>query len=359
MVAQVNELAKLDEGKLNALLGTMVSELGAAATGALVVIGDRLGLYRVLAELGPMSAAELAARTDATERYVREWLANQAASGYVDYDARSERFSMSAEQAAVFADPDSPAQMTGGYYSITSIYKGLDRLTDCFTRGGGIGWGDHDGCLFCGVAKFFRPTYKGSLLQDWLPSLHGLVDKIERGALVADVGCGYGSSTLIMAEAFPRSTFIGYDFHDHSIEHAREEAARAGLGNVRFEVATAKNFPGHNYDLVCCFDCLHDMGDPAGAARHVKQSLHPDGTWMIVEPRAGDHLEDNLNPVGRAYYAFSTAVCTPTSLSQEVGTALGAQAGTRRLKSLVRNAGFGHCRQAAETAFNVVLEGRL
>ena len=353
------QVAKLDEARLNNLLGTMVNELGAAATGALVVIGDRLGLYRTLAKLGPMRAEELATRTGTTERYVREWLSNQAASGYVSYDAGSQRFFMDAEQAAVFADPESPAQMTGGYYSITSIYKGLDRLSDCFTRGGGIGWGDHDGCLFCGVAKFFRPTYKGNLLQEWLPSLNGVVDKLERGALVADVGCGYGSSTLLMAEAFPRSTFIGYDFHAHSIEHAREEAERAGLTNLRFEIASAKNFPGHDYDLICFFDCLHDMGDPAGAARHVKQALHTDGTWMIVEPRAGDTLEDNLNPVGRAYYAFSTAICTPTSLSQEVGTALGAQAGSKRLKAIVRGAGFGHCRKAAETAFNVVLEGKI
>ncbi len=348
----------VDENKLHSLVGTMVTELGAAATGALILVGDRLGLYRSLVKQGAATSSELSARTGTAERYVREWLANQAASGYVDYDPQSARFSMTPEQAAVFADDDSPVLMTGGYYSIASIYKGVDTLMDCFRDGRGIRWDDHDGCLFCGVAKFFRPSYKSGLVQEWLPALDGVVEKLERGARVADVGCGYGSSTIIMAQAFPNSTFIGYDFHAHSIEHAREEADRASVDNIRFDVATAKDYPGDDYDLVTCFDCLHDMGDPAGAASHVRESLAGDGTWMVVEPLAGETIQDNLNPVGRAYYAFSATVCTPTSLSQEVGAALGAQAGEKRLQEAIRAGGFTCCRRATETPFNMILEAR-
>jgi SAM-dependent methyltransferase len=350
--------ASIDEGRLHDLLGTMVTELGAAATGALIVVGDRLGLYRSLAAQGPVTSDELAARTGTAERYVREWLASQAASGYIGYDPHTQRFSMTPEQAAVFADDDSPALMTGGYYSIAAIYKGVETLVDRFRDGAGIGWGDHDGCLFCGVAKFFRPSYRAGLVQEWLPALEGVVAKLERGAHVADVGCGYGSSTLIMAQAFPQSEFVGYDFHPHSIAHARAEAARAGVANVRFEVATAKDYPGEGFDLVTFFDCLHDMGDPVGAARHVRETLADDGTWMLVEPLAGDDLSANLNPVGRAYYAFSTSVCTPTSLSQEVGAALGAQAGEGRLREVATAGGFRHFHRAAQTPFNLVLEAR-
>jgi SAM-dependent methyltransferase len=350
--------ASIDEGRLQTLLGTMVTELGAAATGALIVVGDRLGLYKALAGQGPATSAQLSGWTGTAERYVREWLANQAASGYVEYDSHTKRFSMSAEQAAVFADNDSPALMTGGYYSIASVYKGVETLVERFRDGGGICWGDHDGCLFCGVAKFFRPSYRAGLVQEWLPALDGVVGKLERGACVADVGCGYGSSTIIMAQAFPQSDFVGYDFHPHSIEHAREEAAKAVVTNARFEVATAKDYPASGYDLVTFFDCLHDMGDPAGAARHVRETLADDGTWMLVEPMAGDDLGANLNPVGRAYYAFSTSICTPTSLSQEVGTALGAQAGERRLREIIETGGFSRVRRAAQTPFNLILEAR-
>lgn len=351
--------ASIDEGRLQELLSTMVSELGAAATGALIVVGDSLGLYKSLSAQGPATSTELAARTGTAERYVREWLASQAASGYIGYEPHTQRFSMSAEQAAVFANDDSPALMTGGYYSIASIYKGVETLVDRFRDGGGIHWGDHDGCLFCGVAKFFRPSYKAGLVQEWLPALDGAVEKLERGARVADVGCGYGSSTIIMAQVFPRSEFVGYDFHPHSIAHAQAEADKLKVANVRFEVAAAKDYPGHGYDLVTFFDCLHDMGDPAGAARHVRETLAPDGTWMLVEPLAGDDLAANLNPVGRAYYAFSTSVCTPTSLSQEVGAALGAQAGENRLREVANAGGFRHFRRAAQTPFNLVLEARL
>lgn len=352
------QTANIDDTKLNSLLGTMVSELGAAATGALILVGDRLGLYKALTHGGPATSAELAGRTATSERYVREWLAAQAASGYIDYDARTRRYAMTPEQAAVFADEDSPVLMTGGYYSVASVYKDVETLIERFRSGGGIHWGDHHGCLFCGVAKFFRPSYKSNLVQQWLPSLDGVVDKLRHGARVADVGCGYGSSTIIMAQAFPNSTFVGFDFHPQSIEHARVEAERAGVGNVRFETASAQDFPGADYDLVTFFDCLHDMGDPVGAARRVRETLAGDGTWMVVEPLAGDAVEDNLNPVGRAYYAFSTSVCTPTSLSQDVGAALGAQAGERRLQETIRAGGFSHCRRAAETPFNMVLEAR-
>ena len=350
--------ANIDENKLQQLLGTMVTELGAAATGALIVVGDRLGLYKTLAQLGPATSAQLAEWTGTAERYVREWLANQAASGYIEYDGQTHRFSMTAEQTAVFAADDSPAQMTGGYYSISSVYKGVETLVDRFRDGAGIRWGDHDGCLFCGVAKFFRPSYKAGLVQEWLPALDGVVNKLERGARVADIGCGYGSSTIIMAQAFPQSEFVGYDFHQPSIGHAREEAGKAGLTNIRFEVATAKDYPGDGYDLVTFFDCLHDMGDPAGAAQHVRETMANDGTWMLVEPMAGDDLSANLNPVSRAYYAFSTSVCTPTSLSQEVGAALGAQAGERRLREMIGAGGFSRVRRAAQTPFNLILEAR-
>jgi hypothetical protein len=349
----------LDENKLNSLVGTMISELGAAATGALVLVGDRLGLYKALAEKGSATSAELAEQTGTAERYVREWLANQAASGYIAYDPHRKRFSMTPEQAAVFADDDSPALLTGGYYSIASIYRDVDTLIDRFQNGKGINWGDHNGCLFCGVAKFFRPSYKASLVQEWLPALNGVVDKLKRGVRVADVGCGYGSSTIIMAQSYPDSTFIGYDFHPHSIKHAQEEAYNVGVKNVSFEVATAKDYPGNDYDLVTFFDCLHDMGDPVGAANHVRESLAVQGTWMVVEPFAGDSIHENLNPVGRAYYAFSATVCTPTSLSQEVGAALGAQAGEKRLQETIRAGGFTKCRRAAETPFNMVFEARV
>jgi 2-polyprenyl-3-methyl-5-hydroxy-6-metoxy-1,4-benzoquinol methylase len=349
----------LNEERLQNYLHKMVGDLGAAASGSLVVTGDRLGLYKAIAENGPVTASELAENTVTNERYVREWLSTQAASGYVDYDAQSNKFSMNPEQQAVFADENSPYFMTGGYYSIAAMYTDEPMLTAAFTTGEGIGWGEHHGCLFCGAAKFFRPSYQANLVSSWIPSLEGdVVEKLKKGAKVADVGCGHGISTAIMAQAFPNSTFVGYDFHESSIEDARKNATNAGVTNVTFEVATAKDFPGEGYDLVTFFDCLHDMGDPAGAAAHVRQSLAEDGTWMIVEPAAGDLLADNINPVGRVYYAFSTAICTPSSLSQEVGTALGAQAGEARLREVVSAGGFGSVRRASETPFNIVLEAR-
>jgi len=348
----------VDEHKLEALLGTMVNELGAMANGALVVTGDRLGLYRALAADGPMTAEELADATSTAPRYVQEWLAAQSASGFIEYDGATERFSMTPEQIMVFADDNSPVLMTGGFYSATALVKGEAALAEAFRTGEGIGWGNHDACLFCGTAKFFRPGYKAHLVQDWLPALEGVVGKLEAGAAVADVGCGYGLSTLIMAEAFPKSRFTGYDFHVPSIEEARALAAERGLKNVVFEEYAAKDYPGTDFDLVTFFDCLHDMGDPRGAAAHVRQSLKPDGTWLLVEPFAHDRLEDNLNPVGRVYYSYSTAICTPAALSQDAGEALGAQAGEARLREVCMSGGFTRFRRATETPFNLILEAR-
>ena len=343
---------------LNAMMGKVITDLGAAANGALVVLGDRLGLYRALAEAGPSSSADLATRTGLNERYVREWLATQAASGYVDYDATEETFSMTPEQAAVFADPDSPVAMAGGFYSVSSLYHDEPRVTDAFRTGAGIPWGDHHSCLFCGTERFFRPGYVANLVDHWITALDGVQEKLRTGAQVADIGCGHGVSTIVMAKAFPNSQFIGFDMHEASIKAARQHAADEGVNNIRFEVAAAKTFPGKDYDFVTVFDALHDMGDPAGMAAHVLECLKPDGTWMIVEPMAGDSLAENLNPVGRAFYAFSTMICTPGSKSQEVGLALGAQAGERRLGEVVKQGGFTRFRRATETPVNLILEAR-
>ncbi|NNF44789.1 MAG: class I SAM-dependent methyltransferase [Phycisphaerales bacterium] len=351
-------MTTLDQSKLETLLHQMVGDMGAAAVAPLVVLGDRLGFYRALAAHGPMTTEALADKTDTTERYVREWCSAQAGFGYIDYDGASGQFSMNPEQQAVFADADSPTCMTGGYYAIAAMSIDEPKITHVFKTGEGMGWGEHCNCLFCGTEKFFRPGYKANLVTEWLPSLDGVVDRLQKGGKVADVGCGHGASTLVMAEAFPQSEFIGFDFHDASIECANERAKDAGLNNVRFEVATAKHYPGNEYDLVAFFDCLHDMGDPVGAAAHTLGALKPDGTMMLVEPFANDNLEDNLNPVGRMYYAFSTMICTPASISQEVGLALGAQAGPKRLENVVREGGFTKFRQAAATPFNLILEVR-
>jgi ubiquinone/menaquinone biosynthesis C-methylase UbiE len=346
---------ELDMAKLEPLLGTMVNEIGAAANAALVLTGDKLGLYRALAE-GPMTSAQVGKKTGTHERYVREWLAAQAASGYVSCDPKAGTFWLSPEQAAVFADENSPVLMTGGFYSISAVFADEPKLTAAFKSGKGLGWGDRCNCLFCGVERFFRPGYKGHLVDEWLPALDGVVAKLERGAKVADVGCGHGASTLIMARAFPNSQFIGYDFHQASILHAREHAN--GFANVRFEQARAQDFGGSEFDLITIFDAFHDMGDPIGAAAHARRSLKCDGTLMLVEPRAGDTLGENLNPVGRVFYAFSTSVCVPCSLGQEVGAALGAQAGEKRISEVIRQGGFSKLRRAAETPFNMVLEAR-
>jgi ubiquinone/menaquinone biosynthesis C-methylase UbiE len=352
------EIQVIDEKKLNDFMGKMVGDLGAAASSLLVLIGQRLGLYKALAENGPLKANELAAKTGTSPRYILEWASSQAASGYVEYDPANETFQLTPEQAIVFADEESPNFMGGGFYSLASIFSDEPKITQAFRTGEGFSWGDHNSCLFCGTAKFFKATYQAKLIQSWIPALDGVQGKLEKGAKIADVGCGFGHSTILLAEKFPNSQFYGFDFHEPSIEQAKNLAKEKGLQNITFQATTAKDFPGENYDLVTFFDCLHDMGDPAGAAKHVFSKLDKDGTWMIVEPFAHDCLEENLNPVGRVYYSFSATVCTPSSLSQEVGLALGAQAGEKKLREVVTSGGFTQFRCAAETPFNLVLEAR-
>ncbi len=351
---------EVDGAELEELVEGLLHDLGGAFGIGLVRMGGNLGLYRALDENEPLTARSLAEKTRCNERYVREWLGYQAASGYVDYDELTETFTMSPHQASVLAREDSPTFMLSAFDAAAGYLGNQSQVERAFRSGGGVAWSDQTGCLFCAIAEFFRPGYEAHLVDDWLPSLDGVVEKLERGAKVADVGCGHGISTQIMARAFPRSTFVGFDFHPESIAAAREHAQQGHpLANLRFEVADARQFPGSDYDLVTCFDCLHDMGDPAGACAHIQRSLRPDGTLMIVEPLAGDRLEDNLNPVGRLYYAASTMVCVPTSLSQEVGTALGAQAGEKRLREIVVDqAGFRELRRAHETPFNLILEAR-
>jgi SAM-dependent methyltransferase len=349
----------MDESTLMNLVNQAVGDFGSILTGALVVLGDRLGLYRALAAADkPLTSAELAQQAGCTERYVREWLNGQAASGYVTYTG-SGRYTLTAEQATLFTDETSPACVVGGFQAMLAATRAVDRLTDAFRTGEGVGWHEHHHDLFHGTERFFRPGYIANLADAWIPALDGVEDKLTRGAHVADVGCGYGASTIIMAQRFPASTFVGFDYHEPSIEAARKAAAEAGLTDrVRFEVASAKSYPGTDYDLVAFFDCLHDMGDPAGAAAHVRQSLVDDGTWMIVEPFAHDDVADNLTPVGRVFYSASTLICTPASLAQEVGAALGAQAGEARLREVVTAGGFSRFRRAAESPFNLVLEAR-
>src|SRR3954469_7936301 len=349
----------IDEQRLEAFMGRFVADMGAAATAPLVLIGDKLGLYKAMADGEPVTPAELAERTGCRERYVREWLCQQAASGYVEYDAAGATFSLPPEQALALAHDDSPAFIPGAFQLIAAIVKDEPHITERFRSGEGFGWHEHDHDLFEGTERFFRPGYLANLVESWLPSLDGVVEKLEAGARVADVGCGHGASTILMAQAYPRSTFVGTDYHEGSIEAARRAAERAGVADrVTFEVASAKDFAGGPFDLVCVFDALHDMGDPVGAARRVRSQLAGDGTWMVVEPFAGDALEDNLTPVGRVFYAGSTMLCTPASLSQEVGLALGAQAGEKRLAEVLGQGGFSRVRRAAETPFNLVLEAR-
>lgn len=348
----------LDMDKLNGFIGQFVGDLGAAVHAGMVVIGEKLGLYKALAG-GPVTSAELAARTHTDERYLREWLASQAAGGYVTYDAGKKTFSLSAEQAFALAQEDSPAYLPGAFELALGSLAAVPRIAESFRNGAGMGWHEHNDGVFHGCEKFFRPGYAANLVSSWIPALEGVREKLERGARVADVGCGKGASTLLMAKAFPKSQFFGFDYHDKSVEAARESARREGVANrVTFEVAKAKEFPGHNYDFVAVFDCLHDMGDPVGAARQVRSSLANDGTWMIVEPFANDDLRDNLNPVGRVYYSFSTLLCTPCSRSQEVGLCLGAQAGEKLIREVITIAGFSRFRRATETPFNIVYEAR-
>jgi len=328
--------------KLNSFIGKMLGDVGAAMNASLMLIGDKLGLYQTLAATGPMNSSELAKATGTSERYVREWLAAQAASGYIEYDAASGKFSMTPEQNMVFGDEDSPVFMGAVGSLVSATFLDESKISEAFKTGNGVGWNRRSECLFCGTARFFRTGYKHHLVQEWLPALDGVVEKLKRGAKVADVGCGHGISTRLMAEAF------------------RQTAKDAELGDrVRFDVQSAKTYPAEGYDLVCFFDCLHDMGDPVGAMKHVRETMADDGTCMLVEPFANDRLEDNLNPIGRIYYAASTVVCTPASLDQEVGMALGAQAGEARLRDVANKGGLTRFRRATETAFNLILEARV
>jgi len=348
----------MNEEKLMALLGKIVGDLGAAYSVPLVRLGEQLGLYAALRDHGPLTSPELAERTGCAERYVREWLANQAAGGYIEHDSAAASFALTPEQTAVFADPEGPLYMLGAFDNAVSGIENQPKVRAAFGTGEGVAWGDQASCMFCAVAKFFRPGYRANLIQNWLPALDGVVDRLKQGGRIADIGCGHGHSTLMMAEAFPNAEVTGYDFHGPSIAEANAHAVSHGLVNLRFEVATAKDFPGEAYDLVTYFDCLHDMGDPVGAVAHARRNLKAGGALMIVEPMAADTLAENLNPVGRLYYAASTMICLPTSLAQEEGAGLGAQAGEAKLREVIQAGGLTRIRRAAETPFNMVLEAR-
>ncbi|AHF87905.1 SAM-dependent methyltransferase PhcB (plasmid) [Rhizobium leguminosarum bv. trifolii WSM1689] len=348
-----------DMQKLDALVGRLVGDVGAAMSGALVVLGDKVGLFKAMADGTPMSVQDLAAKTGVKERYVREWLSAQAAADYVAYDEKTDRFSLTPEQAMVFAEENSPAFFVGAFEVVQSMWMDEPKVADAFRTGKGLGWHEHSTCLFRGTERFFRPGYNSHLVNEWIPALAGVEEKLKAGASVADVGCGHGASTILMAQAYPASRFTGFDYHGPSIERAKAAAKDAGVSDrVTFEQGSAVEFPGRGYDMIAMFDCLHDMGDPVGAGRHVKETLGPNGTWLIVEPFAHDHLKDNLNPVGRVYYGASTMICTPASLSQEVGLGLGAQAGEMKLRKVALDAGFTHFRRATETPFNMVFEVR-
>jgi len=349
----------IDQDKLHAFLGRAIVDFGATFSAALIRIGDKLGLYKALAKSGPQTPAELAKATGTAERYIREWLSNQAAGGYVTYEPASGKFHLSEEQAFTMADETSPVFLPGAFQVALAAVKAEEKLAENFKTGSGMGWHEHHHELFVGTERFFRPGYAANLVTAWIPSLEGVDAKLKNGARVADVGCGLGASTILMAKSYPKSEFVGFDYHEGSIETAKQRAKDAGVqSRIRFEVASAKSYPGKDYDFVTFFDCLHDMGDPVGASAHVRGTLKADGTWMIVEPFAGDQLEENLNPIGRAFYGASTLLCTPASLSQEVGLALGAQAGEKRLREVVTSGGFKKFRRATQTPFNLVFEAR-
>ncbi len=349
----------LDQKKLEQFLHKFVNDLGASMCAALTLVGEKLGLYKALANAGPVTAAELAKRTSTSERYIREWLSAQAANGYVEYDAKTDRFFFPPEHALLLANEDGPAYIPGAFHMLGSLFRDEHKISEAFRSGDGVGWHEHHSSLFDGVEKFFRPTYLHNLVGQWIPALEGVEKKLKDGGSVADVGCGHGASTILMAKAFPNASFYGFDYHQASIEKARQRAEAAGVQHrVKFEVATAKDFEDRQYDLVCFFDCLHDMGDPAGAVKHVRETLDPDGTVMIVEPYANESLADNLNPVGRVFYAASTMICTPASKAQEVGLGLGAQAPESKLKEILNSGGFKRFRRAAETPFNRIYEAR-
>lgn len=347
----------IDQDRLNMFLGKAVGDIGAAMSANMVLIGDKLGLYKGMAKMGPVTPAELAKATRTAERYIREWLGNQAAGGYVTYDPATGRYTLPEEQAMALADEGSPCFLPGAFQVIAATFSANPKIEQRFRNGKGLGWDQHDHRLFEGTERFFRPNYLGNLVSNWIPALDGVKAKLQKGALVADVGCGFGASTILMAKAYPNSTFFGFDYHKPSIVASRKRAKEAGVKNVAFKAAKSTNYPGKGYAFVTHFDCLHDMGDPIGAAKHVRKTLAPDGTWMIVEPFANDRVEDNLNPVGRVFYAASTMICVPASLAYN-GPALGAQAGEARLREVVTKGGFTRFRRATQTPFNLVLEAK-
>jgi ubiquinone/menaquinone biosynthesis C-methylase UbiE len=348
----------VNDAKLQEFMNKAVGDIGAAMSTALIIIGDRLGLYKAMAKAGPLTPIELAKLTKTKERYVREWLNNQAAGGYANFDKNTNRYSLSPEQAYALADETSPVFIPGAFQVAAATIKAETKMEKNFNSGAGMDWGEHDACLFEGTERFFRPNYLGNLVKSWIPSLQGVEEILHKGAKVADVGCGHGASTILMAQAFPNSQFVGFDKHRPSIAKARMRARLAGVAKrATFKVADSTRYPGKNFDLVAHFDCLHDMGDPVGAARHVYETLAPNGTWMIVEPFANDTVQENLNPVGRVYYAASTMICVPASLAHH-GPALGAQAGEARLREIITQGGFTRFRRATQTPFNLVLEAK-
>jgi ubiquinone/menaquinone biosynthesis C-methylase UbiE len=346
----------LDEKKLEALAGKVMVDVAGAMGVLMAYIGDQAGVYRALDEIGPATVAQLAHKTGLNPKYLHEWLGSNAAAGYVAYDAETESFSLTPEQAHIFTREGQPACMQGFFQAVVSQFETHEKAVETFKSGRGRPWGEHASGCFCGTDRFFRPGYMANLLERWIPSLNGVEAKLKAGAKVADIACGHGSSTILLAQAFPKSRVIGFDFHEPSIQTARRKAAEAGLSNIEFHVAEAKDFPGDGYDFACIFDALHDMGDPEGAARHIRETLKPDGTFMLVEPLAGDHMKENLHPLGQIFYGFSTIVCTPASLAQEVGRGLGAQAGQKKLTDVLNDAGFTKVRRASVTPTNMVLE---
>lgn len=349
----------LDQHKVENFLHKFVNDLGASMCASLALVGEKLGLYKAMTGAGPLTPAELAAKTSTNERYVREWLSAQAANGYIEYDARTGKFFLPDEHALLLSNEDGPAYIPGAFHILASVFRDEHKITQAFLSSEGVGWHEHHAELFEGTEKFFRPTYLHNLINAWIPALEGVEEKLKKGAAVADIGCGHGASTILMAQAFPNSSFYGFDYHQASIEKARQRAERAGVQHrVRFEVATAKDFEDRSYDLVCFFDCLHDMGDPAGALKHVRETIEDDGTVLIVEPFANENLAENLNPIGRIFYAASTMICTPASRAQEVGAALGAQAPESAFKQIATSSGFSRFRRAAATPFNRVYEAR-
>lgn len=349
----------LDETKLNALIGQVISDIGATFHAPLVLIGEKLGLFKAMAGTGLLTPQQIAVKTDTAERYVKEWLTAMAAGGYVDYDPAAKAFSLSPEQTAALADEHGPFYLAGAFQAATAAIKSEHKITEAFRTGTGVGWHEHDPDLFSGSERFYKPQYRMHLINSWIPSLNGVEAKLSSGCSVADIGCGFGASTIIMAEAYPLSTFIGYDYHEHSIIQARKRASEAGVeGRIRFEVCSAKDIPEKKFDFITMFDCYHDMGDPAGVARHMLSIIKPDGVWMLVEPYASDKIEENLNSVGRLFYCASVLLCTSGALSQEAELALGGQAGETRLRNVISAGGFTRIRRAAQTPMNLILEAR-